>query len=188
MKINPQKPGINIEEGDYKLNIGERHYKLNIENRYSILVKLWIHQNRILYQWPAVVLAAIFVAVTELLNDITDITKWGVDKKLQFGTSIPLLVIGIGTLIMTYTMRRHQKILQNLEKQLKTLDPILYRCIHLRTKGIRGSILLQIFLTIIGSVLLSVSVLSFTGTDLHRVKILLLVGIALIGIRLCINK
>jgi hypothetical protein len=95
--------------------------------RYSVLVALWTHHDNSSLQWPAVVLGAVFVAISLLVDKVTvtkliDSSNWGTDSMVRYGAGVPLLIVGAGMTVILYMMRRARKILPGLEVELVKID------------------------------------------------------------------
>ena len=49
------------------------------KERYAALANIWIHQNATQFQWPTLILSAVFVAVSVLLDNET-VTAMAMEK------------------------------------------------------------------------------------------------------------
>lgn len=158
------------------------------KERYSALVELWTHQNSTQFQWPALILGAVFVAVSLLVDKVTigllvDTTKWGMDPQVRFGAGLPLLFIGTGTLIMAYAMGRHRKVMRGLEDELDNLDSSFSGLMH--PGGPSGTTLVWGFMAIIALAALILGVIFFAGAPLKFGSIISLLVVILPWIYLC---
>ena len=99
------------------------------KERYAALVDMWIHQNTTQFQWPTLILSAVFVAVSvladkETVTAMVNVKEWGANPQVQYGAGGPLLLIGVGTLAMTYAMGRNRRVLHFLEDELDKEDKL----------------------------------------------------------------
>ncbi len=145
---------------------------MNDQEKYSALVGLWTHHNSTQFQWPSLILGAIFVAVSLLVDKVTviklvDTTKWGVDLEVQFGAGVPMLIIGGGTTVMLYTMARSRKIMIGLEVELIKLDGSFTKLNHPR--GLSGAKLVWRFMALVALATLILGMLFFTGINWYLV-------------------
>jgi hypothetical protein len=150
------------------------------EDRYAALVEMWIHQNTTQFQWPALVLSAVFVAVSvladkETVTAIVDIKEWGTNPQVQYGVGVPFLLIGVGTLAMTYAMGRNRQVLRFLENELdkedklSKLDPKFSCLVH--PPGASGAKLIWWFLAFIALATLWLGVLFVAGVNWYLIPI-----------------
>ena len=125
---------------------------MNEQAKYSALVDLWMHHNSMQFQWPSIILGAIFVAISIIVDRATidllvDTTRWGTDPEIQLSAGIPLLIIGLGTMVMLYTMARARIIMKVLEGEIGKMDTTFKDINH--PKGPSGAKLIWRFLAII---------------------------------------
>src|SRR5687768_15916779 len=91
-------------------------------DRYSALAEVWTNHNTTLWQWPALILAAVFVAIPLLVEKITieeivQVNLWGTNACIKYGAGIPLLFIAFGTMVMLYPMARIRKVMKRVENE-----------------------------------------------------------------------
>jgi hypothetical protein len=134
---------------------------------------MWIHQNTTQFQWPTLILSAVFVAISVLADKetVTAIVKamecGSTNSQVQYGAGIPLFLIGVGTLAMTYAMGRNRRVLRLLEdeldkkEKLHELDPTFSDLVH--PPGWSASKLIWWFLAFISLTSLSLAVFSIAG-------------------------
>ena len=108
---------------------GVRGARVKSKERYAALVDMWIHQNTTQFQWPTLILSAVFVAVSvladkETVTAMVNVNEWGANPQVQYGAGVPLLLIGVGTLAMTYAMGRNRRVLHFLEDELDKEDKL----------------------------------------------------------------
>jgi hypothetical protein len=68
--------------------MNEQERSVSQDDRYTVLTSIWTHQNTIQFQWPSIILGAIFVALSLLIDKVTvaklvDTAQWGVDPQVQ---------------------------------------------------------------------------------------------------------
>lgn len=94
--------------------------------RYSALIILWCHHNTIQLQWPPVIVGAALLIISNIIpGKITKISNssiWGKDPELILVVGIPMLVTGLGLLILIYIMKRARSIMGHLENQISAMD------------------------------------------------------------------
>lgn len=136
------------------------------DSRYSALIDLWMHHNSTQFQWPSVILGAIFIAISLLVDDVTvsklvDAKNWGFDPQVRYGAGLPLLTIGLGTAAMLYTMARARKIMKSLEKQLCQMDYDFSDLNH--PSGPSGAKIIWGFMAFLGLIITSLGIFFFLG-------------------------
>jgi hypothetical protein len=136
------------------------------DSRYSALIDLWIHHNSTQFQWPSVILGAIFIAISLLVSEVTvskivDVKNWGFDPQVRYGAGLPLLVIGFGTAAMLYTMARARKIMKSLERKLCQIDGSFSELNH--PSGPSGAKIIWGFMACLGLIITSLGVFFFFG-------------------------
>jgi hypothetical protein len=148
--------------------------RVKSKERYAALVNMWIHQNSTQFQWPTLILSAVFVAVSVLVDKetvtaIVNVEEWGANPQVQYGAGVPLLLIGVGTLAMTYAMGRNRRVLGLLEDELdeedkrNELDPTFSSVVH--PSGWSASKLIWWFLAFIALTTLWLGVLFVAGAS-----------------------
>ena len=142
------------------------------EPRYSALVDLWMHHNSTQFQWPSVILGAIFIAISLLVDDVTvsklvDTKNWGFEPQVRYGAGLPLLTIGFGTAAMLYTMARARKIMKSLEKQLCQIDHAFSDLNH--RSGPSGAKIIWGFMAFLGLTITSLGIFFFLGSQWYVV-------------------
>ena len=142
------------------------------DSGYSALIDLWIHHNSTQFQWPSVILGAIFIAISLLGNEATvakvvDTNNWGFDPQVRYGVGLPLLTIGFGTAAMLYTMARARKIMKSLERQLCQIDDSFSELNH--PSGPSGAKIIWGFMACLGVIITSLGTFFFLGRQWYIV-------------------
>jgi hypothetical protein len=96
--------------------------------RYAALVDLWCHHNTIQLQWPPVIVGAALLIISSIMpgkvSKISNHSYWGNDLELILVVGIPMLLTGLGLLILIYIMKRARTIMIDLEQQISTIDEL----------------------------------------------------------------
>lgn len=144
-----------------------------VATRYSTLAQLWAHHNTTQFQWPPIILGAVFVAVSLLVDKVTidaliKTEEWGQDPAVRFGAGVPLIFIGIGTMVMLYTMARARKIMGRLEKELVEIDRTFRKANHPR--GMSGAKLVWRFMALVAAAGLVVGFRFLSGPEIQIIS------------------
>jgi hypothetical protein len=144
--------------------------------RYTALTLIWTHQNTTQFQWPSIILGAIFVALSLLIDKVTaaklvDTAQWGVDPQVKWGAGVLMVLIGLGTTVMLYTMARSRRVRKRVEGELADMDSKFAEINHPR--GPSGAKLIWWFMALV-----ALAVLIMGACFLSGLKLYLAVGLA----------
>ncbi len=108
-------------------------------------------------QWPTVIIGSALLVVSIVipnnLSNLTKISLWGSDPSVVFGAGVPLLLAGIGVIIMQYLSKRSQIIMAAIEKEIVEIENELgqvkqdFKSINHR-KGISASRLIRYYIIV----------------------------------------
>jgi hypothetical protein len=145
-------------------------------DRYSALAEVWTNHNTTLWQWPALILAAVFVAVPLLVEKITieevvKVNLWGINVRVKYGAGIPLLLFAFGTMVMLYPMARTRKVMKRVERELNEIEKLnsvkRYFGVVNHPSGMSGPLLLWVFLAVLAIVLMILGLFFLIGLNYH---------------------
>lgn len=124
-------------------------------NRYTWLIDLWSHHNSTQLQWPALVISAALIVISIVIPNqlplLTQVNLWGVDTTLALGAGIPLVLAGLGIVVILYMMGRAQSILTRIELEIAQVEEKLgesgcpFRTLN-HSAGLSGVTLVRLFI------------------------------------------
>jgi len=124
--------------------------------RYSTLIDLWNHHNGMQLQWPAVIVGASLLVLSSVIPGkipkILNHTLWGRDSELVLVVGLPMMLVGIGLVVLLNIMRRARKIMGVLENEISEIEKLsniekYFKDIN-HPRGVSGAKLLWFYLLI----------------------------------------
>lgn len=166
-----------------KVNTSVHNTKSNelLVARYTTLVEMWAHHNTNQLLFPQIIISAVLIVLSLVLNDqpagkiqrVLDPTLWGNAYDLQVGVGVPLLITGLAIAPMIYAMGRSRRIMQGIKVELTKIEDKIYNvdeggfAILNHPYGISATIILRFFMIFV------------LGLPITAVGLLILLGIRL---------